>query len=648
MNLHRLPPDLKFDLQAEQFKILHMQVPILYAVLAINTILLASSIYGQVSALLSIVAPAGFLLLIVTRILIWRIRRDVPASREKIARYLIGTTAVATVVAMALGLWGILLLNSNVGDQPFVPLFIALGSVACAFCLSSLPRAAFATICFATAPVTGWLLFSSTKLQVTTGLTLLVIFALILRLVVHQYRYLVEKVVTHDRMRTLAYTDPLTQLPNRTLFEQRLDQALCEADRGRDQVALIVLDVDRFKTVNDSMGHAAGDALLKEIAARLLRTVPATGTAARLGGDEFAIILPQIAGQETAMETIRAMLHGLDAPILFDGRLMNASVSAGAAIWPGDGGDADELLRSADLALYAAKGKGSGLVNGFRPAMRLEMEKRMTMLAKARAALTDDRIVPFYQPKIRMQTGEVVGFEALLRWHDPTIGLQAPHTILAALEDNELATHITDRMMDTVFADMRLWLDSGAPFGKIAINGAPADFLRGDFADRLLGRLADFGVPAERVELEVTESVFFGELVDSVERTLHGLHDAGVTIALDDFGTGYASLSHLKQFPVDVLKIDRSFVSRLTDTEEEEDAVIVAAVLNLAQNLRIMTVAEGIETAAQAAYLRRKGCDLGQGFLFSPAVAAAHVPALARRRFLRASGDRPPRGARIG
>ncbi|MES1971673.1 MAG: EAL domain-containing protein [Pseudomonadota bacterium] len=630
----RLSPSLKKDLQAEQFQILKTQIPLLYAVLTVNTCILASSIHGLVPASLSLAAPAVFLSLIVLRVTVWLIRGKVSPDAAQVSRYLTGTTIVASVVAAGLGLWSIILLNSGVGTRPFVAMFIALGSVACAFCLASLPRAAFATILFATTPVIVALLIAGDHEQFTTGLNLLLIFGLILRLVSHHYHHLVDQVILHSKVRVLAYTDHLTGLPNRALFAERLQSSLKEAGAAGAHVGLIILDVDHFKTVNDSMGHAAGDALLKEIGARLRRGAPAGATVARLGGDEFAIILPGLSAAEANLETVRAALKDLEMPIPFDEQILDAHVSAGAAMWPTDSADADDLLKSADLALYAAKAVGGGAIRGFRTAMRENVRRKTTMLSEARGALNDDRIVPFYQPKVRLATGEVVGFEALLRWHHPLNGLQYPRSIGAALEDKELAAHLTDRMMDSVFADMRGWLQSGVPFGKIAINGAAADFFRGELAERVLERLDRFGIPPGRLELEVTESVFFGRRAESVERTLNALNRAGVTIALDDFGTGYASLTHLKQFPVDVLKIDRSFVSKLTDNDGEEDAVIVGAVLNLAHNLGIVTVAEGIETIAQRNYLRRKGCDLGQGYLFSRAVAASRVPGLVSRRFL--------------
>jgi len=632
----RLSPDLRKDLQAEQFQILKTQVPLLYGLLTINTCILAVSIHGLVPAILSLAAPAGFMTLIAIRLVMWLMRGRATPDEAKVSRYLDGTTSVAAVVAFGLGMWSILLLDSAVGDRPFVPMFIALGSVACAFCLASLPRAAFATILFATSPVIACLLFAGDHERFITGINLLLIFGLIVLLIIHHHNYLVDKVVLHSKVRTLAYTDHLTGLPNRALFAERLESALKDAAVSHDLVGLLILDVDHFKAVNDGMGHAAGDALLKEIGARLSGNLAAPATVARIGGDEFAIIVPCLKQSEANETTVRAILRGLDVPVPFEGRTMDAHVSGGVALWPRDGNDAAELLKSADLALYAAKTARGGTIRGFRPAMREAARRRTTMLSAARGALSDGRILPFYQPKIRLMTGEVVGFEALLRWQHPRDGLQHPRSIGAALEDKELAADLTDRMMEGVFSDMRTWLQADVPFGKIAINGAAADFFRGELADRILERLCRFEIPPERLELEVTESVFVGQHAESVERTLTNLSEAGVTIALDDFGTGYASLTHLKQFPVDVLKIDRSFVSKLTDDrDEEEDAVIVDAILYLAHSLGMMTVAEGIETLAQRNYLRRKGCDLGQGYLFSRAVAAGSVPVLASRRFLR-------------
>jgi len=246
------------------------------------------------------------------------------------------------------------------------------------------------------------------------------------------------------------------------------------------------------------------------------------------------------------------------------------------------------------------------------------------MLRDAREALSSGRVVPFYQPKVALGSGKVVGFEALLRWHDDRSGLQPPGAIAAAFEDGSLSTQLTDRMLDHVLADMAGWLDQGHTFGRIAINGSPADFRRDDFAERILTRCHATGVPPTLLELEVTETVFLDRLGDSVERTFRTLRSEGVNIALDDFGTGYASLTHLQQFPVNVLKIDRSFISRLDGTKGPEQA-IVQGVIDIARRMDIETVAEGVETAVQARNLLELGCDVGQGFLFSKPIAADRI-----------------------
>ncbi|WP_395396125.1 EAL domain-containing protein (plasmid) [Novosphingobium sp. BL-8A] len=429
-----------------------------------------------------------------------------------------------------------------------------------------------------------------------------------------------------DKLRWAAHHDSLTGLPNRRLFADRLETALGDAVAQGTQVRLIVLDIDRFKATNDNLGHDAGDALLREIANRLTRYAPATATVARLGGDEFAIILPETGGDDASFALAKQLLADAGQAAFFRGRRLDISLSAGSALAFRDGQDPAELHKSADLALYAAKKEGPGHFHTFRHELREAAERETQMLHDAREALLEDRVVAFYQPKVCLCTGTCVGFEALLRWHHGS-GLRSPEAIGAALDDPDLSTSLTDRMLDQIIADLIYWRDNDIEVGRIAINGSEGDFRRGDFADRILGRLAQAGLPADVLELEVTESVFVGQLAQNVSSALETLSRAGVKIALDDFGTGYASLTHLKQFPVDVLKIDRSFISRLGNFERE-DAAIVGAVIDLARNLGISTVAEGIETAGQAAHLARKYCDYGQGFLFGRPTSSRHVPAL--------------------
>ncbi|RYE64721.1 MAG: phosphodiesterase [Oxalobacteraceae bacterium] len=424
-----------------------------------------------------------------------------------------------------------------------------------------------------------------------------------------------------DNLRWAAYHDPLTDLPNRKLAAEELERALEAAAAASRCVGVVVVDVDSFKAINDTLGHAAGDVVLKTVARRLQASAPAGATVARLGGDEFAVILPNLSEADASAETVNRILKGVGDSLRIEESVMDVSLSAGAAMWPNDGATAENVMKCADLALYTAKSEGSGSVRGFKPAMRDRIEDRNRMLRDAREALHDDRVVPFYQPKVALASGQVVGFEALLRWHHHRSGLQPPAAIEAAFEDSSLSTHLTDRMLDRVLVDMAGWLDQGHSFGRIAINGSPADFRRDDFADRILTRCHDMGVSPSLLELEVTETVFLDRLADSVERTFRTLRSEGVNIALDDFGTGYASLTHLQQFPVNVLKIDRSFISKLDGTKGPELA-IVQGVIDIARRMNIETVAEGVETEVQARDLLELGCDIGQGFLFSRPIAA--------------------------
>ncbi len=427
-------------------------------------------------------------------------------------------------------------------------------------------------------------------------------------------------------LRWTANHDPLTKLPNRSLYSDGLDTAIERARKYGGCVGLIVVDLNKFKVLNDSMGHAVGDAVLVEVAARLSRTIPQGAMAARLGGDEFAIILPNIPLTDAKAEMVQAILSPIDAPFLVDDIRINVMLSAGFAIWPRDAETADDLLKCADLALYVAKADTPGTIRGFRPEMRQASETTRRMLADARTALNRNRIVPFYQPKICLRTGRILGFEALLRWYDKHANIKPPSDIAAAFSDSILAVQLTERMLDRIIADCTKWKQAGIPILRIAFNVTGADFGRGDLADRILNKIAAAQLEPSCFEIEVTESVFIGHFSSRVERALRRLRDEGLTVALDDFGTGYASLTHLQRFAIDVIKIDRSFIMRLT--EDTAGTAIVNGVLQMAQSMRIKTVAEGVETPEQAEYLCKRGCDVGQGYLFSRAIDASTIPLL--------------------
>lgn len=437
-------------------------------------------------------------------------------------------------------------------------------------------------------------------------------------------RDITERKEAAERLTWSANHDPLTNLPNRAFFQEALANLMSRASAKGGHFALMLLDLDDFKQVNDTLGHDAGDAVLTTFADRLGDAISGSATLARLGGDEFAVLIEGIANEHELRVHAHAVLQRMRKPFVHDGRILDCRVTVGAALYPDHGETPDEVLKSADIALYAAKTSDRGALVLFEPRHRAQVQERLAMVSLARTAVREDRIVPFYQPKVSLVEEGIHGFEALLRWYHPRIGFQPPASIAAAFEDLDLATAISNAMIDAVIADMRDWLDRGIPFGHVAVNAAAAEFRQDNFGESILERLEKAGIPSRCFQLEVTETVFLGRGAENVERALRLLHGAGVKIALDDFGTGYASLRHLKQFPVHVIKIDQSFVRNMNT--DPEDTAIIKAVLNLGKSLKIDVVAEGIETKNQERCLRELGCQYGQGFLYSPAIPREEIP----------------------
>jgi diguanylate cyclase (GGDEF)-like protein/PAS domain S-box-containing protein len=449
------------------------------------------------------------------------------------------------------------------------------------------------------------------------------------RRVIMTARDVTEEKTAEQRVRWSARHDGLTRLANRSYFQEKLDEAVGTAREKELAVGVLVLDLDHFKQVNDTLGHDVGDALLKMVAGRLREVAPSSDTVARLGGDEFAIVMPELRSEVDLIQLARRIQDRMREPFVHQGRVLDCRISSGAAMFPEHGPTTEEVLKNADMALYAAKAAGRATMMMFEPHMRDDIRRRTAMVHQARTAIRDDQMVPYYQPKLDLVSGAVEGFEALLRWRMPNGRIGLPAALQAAFEDLEVAAAISDRMIERAIADMRRWLDRGIAFRHVAVNASAAEFRRDDFAERVLEQLRRAQIPTHCFQLEVTETVFLGRGAEYVHRALALLSAQGVKIALDDFGTGYASLRHLKEFPVDIIKIDRSFVR---DMEADPgDEAIVRAVINLGKSLNIRVVAEGIEADSQAERLLDFGCDFGQGFVFSPAVGASRVPGLIAR-----------------
>ncbi|WP_243368186.1 sensor domain-containing protein [Microvirga solisilvae] len=420
-----------------------------------------------------------------------------------------------------------------------------------------------------------------------------------------------------------ANHDALTGLPNRVLFQRCLEKALSEATAKGTSVSLLLIDLDDFKDVNDTLGHDAGDALLQETANRLSAMLRDADTVARLGGDEFAVLLVEPLTLSHAAKFAENLIKTLRLPFAYGGRTLVSRASVGIAAYPDHDLAPAELMKDADIALYRAKAEGRNRVMTYSPEMRAVTEQRLALGRDIRDAISRNQMMPFYQPKVCLSTGRIVGLEALARWHHSEKGILTPNAFGAVFDNPELASAVGKRLVGKIASDMRRWLDAGIDFGRIAFNLSSVEFNQPDLADEILRILGLVKVPTKHFEIEVTEKVLLDGRSGLVSDTLEKFHRHGVQIALDDFGTGYASLTHLKRYPVDHIKIDHSFVADLE--LDEDDAAIVAAVIGLGNSLGLQVTAEGVETEGQVQRLQELGCHSAQGYFYATPMAASEV-----------------------
>ena len=467
-------------------------------------------------------------------------------------------------------------------------------------------------------------------LYLAAGLTLL--YLLLFRIVAGASTRLRRQATENEH---LALHDPLTDLPNRSLFHDRAQQAILAARRDGTGVALMILDLDRFKEVNDTLGHHNGDLLLQEIGTRLRGGLRESDSVARLGGDEFGLLLPHVADDEEALllgERVRAVLR---EPFTLERVTLDLEASVGVALFPEHGEDVDTLLQRADVAMYLAKEGRSGCE--LYAADRDEYSPhRLALAAELRRALDEDELVLHYQPKADLTDGRIVAVEALVRWQHPEHGLLPPDQFVPLAEATGLIRELTLRVLDEALHQQRLWRDSGIDV-RVAVNLSARDLYDLTLPATTAQLLAKHGVPATALELEITESVIVADPMRA-RTILNRLSEMGVVLAVDDYGTGYSSLGYLKRLPIDEMKIDRSFVMQMAD--DRNDAAIVRSTVELGRNLGLKVVAEGVETAAAWAHLKALGCDFAQGYYLSKPIPAEEVAAL-----IAAGGTTPARAA---
>ncbi len=453
-------------------------------------------------------------------------------------------------------------------------------------------------------------------------------------------RDVTERRLAEEQLRFLAHHDPLTALPNRTLFRDRLRQALAFARRSGGVVGLLLFDLDGFKGINDSLGHTAGDQLLVAVADRLRRLVRDCDTVCRLGGDEFAVLLPGLRSRRDGLRVARRVMTAVDAPLQIGGHQCRVSASVGFASWPRDGGEADELLAAADLALYAAKSGRRGGLASFQPAMRKAAERRREIERALRAELARAGLDVHYQPVVAVESGAVVGVEALVRWprRDERV---APDLFVSIAEECGLSGVLTEQVLERACRDIGALRTQHGLDLRLAINLSPKELEIPGLARRLVAGLERCGFPASRLELEITERALL-ESTPAVLDNVALIRQTGIGLAIDDFGTGYSSLLYLKRLPIHRLKLDRSFVRGLP--ESAEDAAIVRAVVTLASSFGIPVLAEGVEREEQRAFLLRVGCQEAQGYFFARPLPAEELHAwLAARGLLRRRSPGPKR-----
>ncbi len=429
-------------------------------------------------------------------------------------------------------------------------------------------------------------------------------------------RDITERLAAEKLIHFQAYHDLLTGLPNRALFHDRLSNTISNARRKNDRLSVLFLDLDRFKVVNDTLGHSVGDELLKQVANRLRSCLREGDTVARLGGDEFIILLPNINSDDIARLVGKKLVDTIKQAFFVDGNELFLTASIGISMFPEDGETADQLIKNADTAMYYTKEQGKNTFNCYNNDMSIKHSRMLNMEAEIRKGIKEEQFEVFYQPQVSSLDGSITGVEALLRWNHPEKGLLSPVFFMTVAEETGIIVELGQWILNKAISEVKEWLDSGLPVGRLAINFSSKQIQQNDFVDNIINALKKHDFSGNKLEIEITESMLMNNIEQTVEK-LNELHRVGVHVAIDDFGTGYSSLSLLQKLPIQRLKIDRSFIH---DMEENADQSIIEAIAHMAKGLKLELVAEGVEQEFQLRYLQNLDCPVIQGFYYSQAV----------------------------
>lgn len=436
----------------------------------------------------------------------------------------------------------------------------------------------------------------------------------------YQVRKLLQELADNQaRLQQQAYYDNLTGLPNRLLLIDRLEHAIARAQRGNQWLALLFLDLDRFKVINDSLGHNVGDALLQAVAKRLTSVLREQDTIARLSGDEFVVLLEGLPQADLVERIGLKILRIMQRALQVSGHELFVNMSIGISLFPRDGEDAQTLLKCADTALYRVKEQGRNGIQFYAAAMTAQAQTRLLLEQNLRHAIREGSLMLHYQPKVEIKTGRITGLEALLRWHHSTLGYVPPQELIDLAEESGMIISLSDWVLKTACTQAKSWQSQGLPLAPVSVNLSPGQFIQAKLVERIDSILEETQLDPRYLQLEITENLLMRDM-DSAIQTLRILKEKGVRLAIDDFGTGYSSLSYLKRLPVDWLKIDKSFVQDIVT--DPDDATLTQAIIALAHHLHLKVIAEGVETEEQRAFLQTRACNEAQGFYYSQPLSA--------------------------